>query len=69
MSNLNTSVQPVTLEAILGYFDGAGNLIQLYGPNGQPLNVSALLNVTTLPTSLPATAGVLWNNGGVLSVS
>jgi hypothetical protein len=23
----------------------------------------------TLPTSLPATAGVLWNNGGMLSIS
>lgn len=24
---------------------------------------------TSLPTTLPATAGILWNNGGVISVS
>jgi hypothetical protein len=29
----------------------------------------AFLNLTTLPSSVPSTSGVLWNNGGVLSVS
>jgi hypothetical protein len=27
------------------------------------------LNVGSLPSSLPSASGVLWNNGGVLSVS
>ena len=27
------------------------------------------INLTNVPTTLPATANVLWNNGGVLSIS
>jgi hypothetical protein len=31
--------------------------------------ISMLAWFLTLPTSLPATAGVLWNNGGTLALS
>lgn len=42
----------------------------LFDPNNPNHGyVSAMINIATLATSLPATAGVLWNNGGVLSVS
>jgi len=30
---------------------------------------SGPLDINSLPTTLPAQAGVLWNNGGVLSIS
>ena len=42
------------------------------GINRGPANVSnATITqvVKALPTTLPAQAGVLWNNGGVLSIS
>lgn len=29
----------------------------------------ALLNLASLPSSLPAASGVLWNNGGMICVS
>ena len=56
----NTSLN---LQLVMGLFDASGNLVSLYGPTGVPLNFSSL------PTTLPATAGLLWNNGGVLSIS
>jgi hypothetical protein len=31
--------------------------------------VSASINAYALPTSLPTTAGVVWNDGGVISIS
>lgn len=34
-----------------------------------PLNVSLLAWFNTLPTTLPATAGVFWNNSGTLALS
>jgi len=56
----NTSLN---LQLVMGLFDASGNLVSLYGPSGAPLNFSSL------PTTLPTTAGLLWNNGGVLSIS
>jgi len=50
------------------------------GPQGSPTTVNGKTGATivlalsdlapgTLPTTLPATPGLLWNNGGVLSIS
>gem|GEM_PF-5706781 len=36
------------------------------GPQGIPGNP---MDLSGLPTTLPATAGVAWNNGGVFSIS
>jgi hypothetical protein len=42
-------------------------LLDPANPNQGYITVS--LNIKSLATSLPSTAGVLWNNGGVLSIS
>lgn len=44
--------------------------IFLYDPNTPTQGyVSCMWNLAALATSLPSTAGVMWNNGGVLSIS
>jgi len=36
------------------------------GAQGIPGNP---MDISTLPTTLPATSGVMWNNGGMISIS
>jgi hypothetical protein len=36
---------------------------------GSAISASVVINVSNLPTLLPATAGILWNDDGVLSIS
>lgn len=52
--------------------DGHYQLV-IGGPNVQPVTLNDILLLdhfpADLPTTLPAAAGQLWNNGGVLSVS
>ena len=60
---------PYTLQQLinamsLGYQDQE-LLRQAFGISPDPNSTW----VANLPTTLPATAGVLWNNGGVLSIS
>jgi hypothetical protein len=52
---------------------GATNYVLAGNTGGAPTFQSFLTLLTTianaLPTSLPGSAGVLWNNGGVISIS
>ena len=51
---------------------GVGVAVAQPAPSGiNPVNFAAQMLVwfNSLPTSLPASSGVLWNNGGVLSQS
>jgi len=59
---------------------GPSGLPGIVGPQGTPTTVNGKMGATitlalsdlapgTLPTSVPATSGLLWNNGGVISIS
>ena len=48
---------------------GASSAASLADIGYSALNALGNTTVSSLPTSLPATAGVLWNNGGMISVS
>lgn len=54
---------PFTLQA------GADATILFDPANATQGYVTTMINVSSLPTSLPSTSGVVWKNGGVLSVS
>lgn len=66
-TGLTTSGGPVTTS---GTITLGGTLNQAHGGTGAATLLAALTTViNALPTSLPGSAGVLWNNGGVISVS
>jgi len=50
-------------------FDNSGNLLGYYPPNQGNFVSLATVLALNLPTTLPSKSGVLWNNGGVLSIS
>ena len=65
---------PVPNSSVALYFprvNVSGTAYELQSPSEVLSDVGGLGNTTvsSLPTSLPATAGVLWNNGGMVSVS
>lgn len=76
-NGVTLATNPLTTDAVNGSFsfyaaDGRYQLV-ISGANVQPQTLNDILLVdplpSDLPTSLPAAAGALWNNGGVISVS
>jgi hypothetical protein len=65
--------QPITgAELVTIYQMQGGNLVSCTMPLYElaaVLNTNSTSWANTLPTTRPATAGVLWNNGGAVSIS
>lgn len=76
-NGVTQAANPLTTDLANGSFsfyaaDGHYQLV-VTGPNIQPITLNDVLLVdhlpADLPTSLPASSGQAWNNGGVISVS
>lgn len=76
-NGVTQAANPLTTDAVTGAFsfyaaDGRYQLV-ISGTNITTTTINDILLTdqlpADLPTTLPATAGKLWNNGGVLSVS
>lgn len=73
MTELYGLPQPLTgAETITIHQSQNGQLVRCTMPLYElaaVLNTSSTAWANTLPTTRPATAGVLWNNGGAVSIS
>jgi len=61
-----TPVQMVTAQSILASLTSEAAVI---AAAGTPTGAALAAYIVTLPTSLPSTSGILWNDNGAISVS
>ena len=69
--DFDTTLVPDTA-TLVAMLDGFLNTLQTNGsiPSGSGGSSGfAVIDLSSLPTTLPSVSGVLWNNGGILQVS
>ena len=50
-------------------YDGTGNIVAVTSPTGEVGYVLSKAGIAALPTTLPASPGLPWNNGGMIAIS